>query len=202
MGVPAWHIRLSVQLLVLAQVVGSSPESGSTLSVESVWDSLSLLLCCPIPSLSLSLLKISSIYSWETHRERGRDTGRGRSRLHAGILMWDLIPGLQDHALGQRQVLNCWATQGFPLMAILKPLLLIPPFLSFLYLFLLTGFFLGFGSHFHVIFHITRKFWLYAGCHSMIICILSFSLLEELGFILAESVFTCGLRRSGLDLGT
>ena len=24
----------------------------------------------------------------------GRDTGRGRSRLHAGRLTWDLIPGL------------------------------------------------------------------------------------------------------------
>ena len=33
-------------------------------------------------------------------RERGRDTGRGRSRFHAGSLMWDSIPGLQDHALG------------------------------------------------------------------------------------------------------
>ena len=43
----------------------------------------------------------------EKERERGRDTGRGRSRLHAGSLMWDLIPGLQDHALGQRQSLNC-----------------------------------------------------------------------------------------------
>ena len=28
----------------------------------------------------------------DTERERGRDTGRGRSRLHAGSLMWDLIP--------------------------------------------------------------------------------------------------------------
>ena len=33
-------------------------------------------------------------------REKGRDTGRGRSRLHAGSLTWDLIPGLQDQALG------------------------------------------------------------------------------------------------------
>ncbi|CAD7673553.1 unnamed protein product [Nyctereutes procyonoides] len=32
--------------------------------------------------------------------KRGRDTGRGRSRLHAGSLMWDSIPGLQDHTLG------------------------------------------------------------------------------------------------------
>ena len=36
----------------------------------------------------------------ERERERGRDKGRGRSRLHAGTLMWDSIPGLQDHALG------------------------------------------------------------------------------------------------------
>ena len=37
----------------------------------------------------------------ERERERrGRDTGRGRSRLYAGILMWDSIPGLQDHTLG------------------------------------------------------------------------------------------------------
>ena len=42
----------------------------------------------------------------DTKRERGRDTGRERSRLHAGSPMWDLIPGLQDHAPGQRQALN------------------------------------------------------------------------------------------------
>ena len=43
----------------------------------------------------------------DTERVRGRDTGRGRSRLHAGSLMGDSILGLQDPALGQRQVLNC-----------------------------------------------------------------------------------------------
>ena len=32
-------------------------------------------------------------------RERGRDLGRGRSRLSAGNPMWDSVPGLQDHAL-------------------------------------------------------------------------------------------------------
>ena len=56
----------------------------------------------------------------DTERETGRDTGRGRSRLHAGSLMWDLIPGLQDHALGRRQALNCWATQGLPSSIVLK----------------------------------------------------------------------------------
>ena len=38
-------------------------------------------------------------YSGETEREGGRDTGRGRSRLHAGSQMWDLIQGLQDQVL-------------------------------------------------------------------------------------------------------
>ena len=42
----------------------------------------------------------------EREREKGRDTGRGRSRLHAGSPMWDSIPGLQDHDLGLREVLN------------------------------------------------------------------------------------------------
>ena len=39
----------------------------------------------------------------ERHRERGRDTGRGRSRLHAGSLSQDSILGLQDHSPGCRR---------------------------------------------------------------------------------------------------
>ena len=42
-------------------------------------------------------------YSWETQKERGRDIGRGRNRIHAGNPMWDLIPVLQDHTLSWRQ---------------------------------------------------------------------------------------------------
>ena len=60
--------------------------------------------------------KILFIYSWEIERKRGRDIGRGWSRLHAGspMWMWDLIldPRFQDHTLSQRQTLNCWATQA------------------------------------------------------------------------------------------
>ena len=52
------------------------------------------------------LKNILLIYALETQREGGRDTGRGRSRLHAGSPMRDSIPGLQDHALGVRQMLN------------------------------------------------------------------------------------------------
>ena len=50
--------------------------------------------------------KILFINERHTERERGRDTGRGRSRLHAGSPMGDSIPGPQDHALHQRQMLN------------------------------------------------------------------------------------------------
>ena len=42
----------------------------------------------------------------ERERERGRDTGRQRSRLPVGSLMWDSIPGPQDHDLSHRQKLN------------------------------------------------------------------------------------------------
>ena len=50
-------------------------------------------------------------YLFMRDTERGRDTGRGRSRLPVGSLMWDLIPGPQDHDLSRRQMLNHWATQ-------------------------------------------------------------------------------------------
>ena len=41
----------------------------------------------------------------ESRRERGRDTGKGRSRLSAGSPMQDSIPGPRDDALS-RQTLN------------------------------------------------------------------------------------------------
>ena len=71
-----------------------------------------------MPSMPISVVtngKISSlkkkkiylfIHERHTQRDRDRNTGRGRSRLHARSLMWDSIPGPQDHALGQRQALN------------------------------------------------------------------------------------------------
>ena len=42
----------------------------------------------------------------QREKERGRDTGTGRSRLHARTPMWDSISGLQDHTLGQRKAPN------------------------------------------------------------------------------------------------
>ena len=51
-----------------------------------------------------------------TERERERERQRHRQREKqapcTGSLTWDSIPGLQDRALGQRQVPNRCATQG------------------------------------------------------------------------------------------
>ena len=38
----------------------------------------------------------------DTHRERSRDIGRGRSRLPVRIPVWDSIPGSWDQDLSQR----------------------------------------------------------------------------------------------------
>ena len=65
-----------------------------------------------VRSIIFYFFKDLLIYSWETQRERGRDTGRGRSRLHAGSPTWDSIPGPQGHALGWRRPLHRWATQA------------------------------------------------------------------------------------------
>ena len=40
------------------------------------------------------------LFMKDPQRERGRATGRERSRLYARSLMWDSIPGLQDYTLG------------------------------------------------------------------------------------------------------
>ena len=51
-----------------------------------------------------------------TQRERERQRHRQREKPApcTGSWMWDSIPGLQDHALGQRQALNRCTTQGSP----------------------------------------------------------------------------------------
>ena len=46
------------------------------------------------------------LFIYERHKEKGRDIGRGRSRLLKGSAMQDSIPGLWDHALSQRQMFN------------------------------------------------------------------------------------------------
>ena len=47
-----------------------------------------------------------------TERERQRHRQREKQAPCTGSPTWDLIPGLQDRALGQRQAPNRCATQG------------------------------------------------------------------------------------------
>ena len=53
-------------------------------------------------------------------RERGRDTGGGRSRLHAGSPKWDLIPGLQDRAPGPKAGAKPLSHPGIPVSPFLN----------------------------------------------------------------------------------
>ena len=59
-----------------------------------------------------------NLFMYDSHREREREreaeTQREKQAPCNGSSMWDSIPGLQDRALGQRQALNCCATQGSP----------------------------------------------------------------------------------------
>ena len=48
----------------------------------------------------------------ERERERQRHRQREKQAPFTESQTWDSIPGLQDRALGQRQALNCCATQG------------------------------------------------------------------------------------------
>ena len=55
-----------------------------------------------------------------THRERERQRHRQREKQApcTGSPTWDSIPGLQDHAPGQRQAPNHCATQGSLVLAL------------------------------------------------------------------------------------
>ena len=55
----------------------------------------------------------------DTQREKDRDTGRGRSRLHAGSLMWDSIQvsRITPWVEGGTKPLS---HQGCPIISILK----------------------------------------------------------------------------------
>ena len=53
-------------------------------------------------SILFFFLKIFNLFIHERHRERGRDTGRGRSRLPAESPMQDSILGPWDHNLSRK----------------------------------------------------------------------------------------------------
>ena len=82
---------------------------------QSVMSNVSALVEKPWTERMVCLfLLIIHLFIYERHTERETETGRGRSRLHAGSLTQDSIPGPQDHISGRRQALNHWTTQGSP----------------------------------------------------------------------------------------
>ena len=107
---PAWAslLRLFSEQLLLGTGFGSGLELGARLC-HLLWIWFAGFRFCFLVLVSIYLC---NLFIHERHTERGRDIGRGRSRLPAGSLMWDSIPGLQGHALSWRQMLNHWATQA------------------------------------------------------------------------------------------
>lgn len=93
------------------------PDTGLSLRTLRSWPELKSRVRCltdwttQASQRALIFFLRSHLFIHERHTERGRDTGRRRSRLHVRILMQDSIPGPRDHALSQRQKLNHWATQ-------------------------------------------------------------------------------------------
>ena len=71
-----------------------------------------LLLLYPTLPFPIKTFFKNFMYLFMRDTERGRDTGRGRSRPHAGSPTWDSIPGPRGHALSQRQMLNRGAPQA------------------------------------------------------------------------------------------
>ena len=65
------------------------------------------------------------LFIHERHTEKGRDTGRGKSRLPVGSPMWDSIPGLWDQDLSRRQDAQPLSHPGVPLF-LLKQILKMP----------------------------------------------------------------------------
>ena len=103
------HLMLHGQVLSLCYDPVACKEM--PLNYECTEDSQTFFLGSYVSGLWL-LKNIFNLFIHERHAERGRDVGRGRNRLHAGSPMLDSIPWLRDHALSQRQTLNCWATQA------------------------------------------------------------------------------------------
>ena len=57
-------------------------------------------------TLSFFVVVVACIKDFTYLFVRDRDTGRGKNRLPTESPMQDLIPGLQDHDLSQRQMLS------------------------------------------------------------------------------------------------
>ena len=100
----------------------------------SVVDALHFLIlpCSSFLCRSEFFFLIFFFLIYDSHRERERQRHRQREKQApcTGSLMWDSIPGLQDHALGQRQAPNHCATQGSLHFHLYKPKVWFSAFLT------------------------------------------------------------------------
>ena len=95
----AWVAQLSIQLLVLAQVIRLSPASGSVLDGEPAWDSLShplyLSLSAPPQKKKSSSFKIAEQKVMENFC---RDAWMAqRLRVCLWLRVWSRSPGIESH---------------------------------------------------------------------------------------------------------
>ena len=98
----AWHrSRGGTRYLSTPRATGSFHTLSSVEDGKLGENILSETLAIAIAGLSFFFFKIYLFIQREL--ERGRDTGRGRSRPHTGSPMRDSIPGPQDHTPGRNE---------------------------------------------------------------------------------------------------
>ena len=106
------HLMLGHPLPIIQLFLGEDTDSNSRSKGATGAEQSVDYLCAAVYyvvrvlfHLFLSFFK-GFIHLFMRDTQKGRDTGRVRSKLPAKSLMWDSIPGPQDYDLSQRQMLN------------------------------------------------------------------------------------------------
>ena len=96
MGLSFFNILPPDFILIKSIVIILKASYRKTILLNVMFNSGYSVLCLVL----ILLQKRDFIYLFTRHREKGRDTGRGRSRLQAGSLMCDYILGLNPGTPG------------------------------------------------------------------------------------------------------
>ena len=91
--------KINISLYVYMCQVGAFAFN-SFICLEFVMHEVALLNWLAYYSSNFFFKDFTYLFIRDTEKERGRDTGKGRSGLHVGSLTWDSNLGLQDHILG------------------------------------------------------------------------------------------------------
>ena len=108
-SVPRRDVSTSMMAIILSRFYSQTPQYSSGQRTEvHVSSSVVFPFTFHRPQNLFFFFKILFIHSWETQRdrERGRDTGRGRSRLHAPGARrgtWSRVSRITPWAKGRRQ---------------------------------------------------------------------------------------------------